>query len=60
MQRVSVLVCVCVCVQVLESVSGLVVKLQESAEPSAGSKEKGDAVACQILLLSLLMEVTCY
>ncbi len=37
------------------SVNELVVHLEQSEELC---KEKGDAVACQVLLLSLLMEVS--
>ena len=39
------------------SVNDLVGHLEQSLESSAVCMEKGDAVACQILLLSLLMEV---
>ncbi len=45
------------------SVNGLVSHLEQSGEASAVCavcKEKGDAVACQILLLSLLMDVRAF
>ena len=46
---------VCVCCQVFSRISGLVSVLQEDVEASG---EEGDSVARQILLLSLLMEVS--
>lgn len=39
------------------SVRGLVSELEHSKEASTAVKEKGDSVACQILLLTILMEV---
>lgn len=41
----------------LASVRHLVVHLEQSTEPCGVCKEEGDAVACQMLLLGLLMEV---
>ena len=39
------------------SVNELVMHLEQGEEPS-GVQEKGDAVACQVLLLSLFMEAS--
>ena len=44
-------------VQVLASVRHLVLQLEQSTEPCGVWKEEGDPVACQMLLLGLLMEV---
>lgn len=44
------------CVQVLTSVKDLVSQLEQG---SAVAKEEGESIACQILLLTLLMEVMC-
>lgn len=41
----------------LASVRHLVLHLEQSTEPCGVCKEEGDAVACQMLLLGLLMEV---